>query len=291
MPAARAPDTRPTIGQSSQEVAGEVSLQRGAKLPLDTTVALPDEASLELHFPGGASVRVLGPARVAVPTGEAGLLLNTGTASVDLERGALHPGSGFWLSTPSVRIDLVQGARFAVRAFGDASSEFTVVSGGVVITSAGAELASAPRHAGAGGRILADGRLVGPAAGHIGQPVPKPPLHLQTEEARLAALAERSAAKGAEPSPAKAVLEAACEQVVTSLTRERELQSQHRALLANKDPAAMQLQRELAQQGARTFEARRTLEKRLSHLEADSLGSGTDGLSSPLIARARELLR
>jgi len=61
--------------------------------------------------------------------------------------------------------------------------------------------------------------------------------------------------------------------------------------VAQNDSQAMELQRELARQGAQTFAARRTLGKRLSLLEADSLSQGTSPFSSPLIARARELLR
>jgi hypothetical protein len=306
------PDLRPTIGKHLGEIGGP-PLEAGAKLKQDAAVMLAAGASLDLTFPGGASVRVLGPARVAVPAGPAGLLLGLGTVSVDLELTALHPGSGFWLTTPSARIELVHGARFVARTFQDRSSEITAVSGVLGLTTLDShtkgrasgdnaqELTTTRLAAGNRASIGAEGqsRITPAAAVQPGQ-ARVAVVHLQTEERRLEGLPERRPVarvpegtlrleKGG--ATLQSSVEAALEQVAVGLTRERELQSRHRTLLAQKDAQAMQVQRELAQQGAQTFAARRSLEKRLSLFEADNLAQGKEGLSSPLIARARELLR
>ncbi len=293
-PAIARPDTRPTVVRvaESARVQGTLALASGAKLPLDAAVVVPPGASLDLHFPGGASVRVVGPARVASPAGPTGLLVNEGTVTVDLELSALHPGSGFWLATPRTRIDLVQGARFALRAFADRSAKLVAVSGMLTLTTLNAD-ASAPTRLAAGARatVSPEGSVeVRPIAARADKP--REPLHLQREEARLHGLPERPATRqAAAMGGARPMVEAACEAVVASMTREQELSARHRALVAQNDSRAMEVQRELARQGAHTFAVRRTLGKHLSLLEAESLSQGTSPSSTPLIARARELLR
>ncbi|MFT3921132.1 MAG: hypothetical protein QM778_01225 [Myxococcales bacterium] len=290
VPALKPREVRPTIGAHSGELHSSAALDEGARLAADTLVTLAEKAQLVLQFPGGASVKVLGPARLAVPAGELGLLLRQGTVSVDLEFSALHPESGFWLATPSARLELVHGGRFVVRAFEYGGSALSVVTGPLAVTPAGGE-GQAPKAlaAGAKAQLAADGKSEFSSVAR--RPGAGISLHLQTEEVRLAALPERRGADLSAATRSASAVAAACDAVVTARTEEHTLQARHRALVAQKDPGAMEVQRALAAQGARSFEARRALEKRLSLLEAERLEAGSQGLASPEIARARELLR
>jgi len=283
-------DERPQLGKSSGEIAGQGDLAEGAKLEVDVPLTLGADARLDLRFPGGASVTVSGPAQVAVPAGERGLLVHAGTVSVDLEWAASHPDSGFCLATPAARLELVHGGRFVVRAFADLASQVSVVNGPLALSPVGAEGASA-RPLGAGARVSVrpDGELALSTAPRGPQgPVA---LHLQAEESRLRGLPEPTPAGAPVETHSASAVQAACERVVSAITQERALQARHRALVAKQVPGAMDVQRELAAQAAQTFAARRSLARRLSMLEAESLGRGSAGLTSPEIARARELLR
>jgi hypothetical protein len=257
-------------------------LRRGERLPRETAIRLQDGAQLVLDYPGGAFVRVQGPALVAVaPLGEAALLLREGLVTVDVERAAMHPDSGFWLATPLLRAELVQGARFVLRT-APTATRLTVVSGTLTV--------HAPQGSAWTRTQIAPGQTLTLISGGAPTVDSESPARLEQAEQSLAA-AVWPGAERAVPSAGSEPLETACARLEQDRARERELQARHRSLLAQKDPAAMELQRATAQQGAQSFRDERELRILLSLWEAGALGLPASASGqAPTTSRARALL-
>ncbi len=262
----------------------EPTLHAKERLALDEPVALHAGEVVSLTFDAGASLQVAGQALFAVPTGrEAGTLLNRGTLSLDLERAALHPESGFWLATPALRIELVQGARLALRSFEDGSTRLAVVSGQVSVVSADA--AQEPRKLQAGEVLHAD------ALGALTKAPRLTQLHLETARTALASLPEPRASARASGSALEAALLAACEAMESARAQTRALLREHQALGRGEAEDKRGVQERLAQAGAHAFRDRQALLRWLSMFEAESLHAPAEGTHRALIARARALLR
>ncbi len=256
------------------------------RLVVDRPLSLGSDASASLHYDVGASVRVTGPALVAVAEGrESGLLVHQGTLVVDLERAALHPESGFWVATRALRIELVQGARVALRSLGDGASRLVVVSGRAAVWSVAGPDAPRVLQSGETLHVDAEGRV------SDGERIARP--HLEAVQASLIALPEPATERALAPRIAaqQLALSVACERVETIRAQNQALLSEHQALRKRDDPAAMAVQERLAQQGARAFRDRQALVLSLSFFEAETLHAPLEGTQRELIARARTLLR
>lgn len=277
-PSANLPQVRKVAGVDGPRAALE-------RTQADERWQLPEGALVELHYPGGTSLRVHGPALfVTAPSGEEALLLYEGTVTVDRERTAPRPESGFWFATPSLRGELVQGARLALRALPSGETQLHMVSGR--LTYLAAHHGEATPHTLSAGQVLrvaADGSE-GTRAGAQAT--------LEGAERALRALKGGRApphAPGA-GGPLHDAVVAALELLSSHLAEERALRDAHRTLSAQGDPAAMGAQRSLAEHAGKLVRARRLLRARLAMLQAQVLGHEPAGESAALISRARASL-
>lgn len=245
---------------------------------------------LEATFGCGAGAQVTGPALVAVSArSEQGLLVHHGLVRVELPPGAAKPGPACWLASPALRVELPRAARFALRVHPEGRSQIALVSGrvsyeaGLPDVAAGAESLTLE----AGGLLEADLSPRSPARIKAGP---------STLEAALAQLAgpENARAKPAAvdlSSRLKPLLTAQLSRAAGEIERAAALDKRHRALVAAHDPAVMDLQRQIAEQAAETFRARRSLEAVLARSEAAHLAEGPSLTAYPLLTQAADLLR
>lgn len=256
-------------------------------MPLGEARALGAGCEVSLAFDAGAEVTLLGPAFFGVPEGHRpGFLLREGALSLDLERTALHPGSGFWLTTPVLRVELVQGARVVLRAFPSGETTLAVISGRVLVRPSGQEGAAArPLHAPQRLDVRADGTTL----------VQTTMARAQLEEVLSDFHAQQ--APGGAPAAMEALdlalagLRAACERVEANHGKNQQLLVEHRALVRRDAAAAMAVQASLAKHGQAGLHDREELARRLSFIEARSLGQPLGDATSLQIARAKALLR
>jgi hypothetical protein len=231
----------------------------------DTCKLVRDDLVLKLH----------GPARaLALPHGEVALLLREGMAELDLAAGRATPGSGLWLSTPGVRVELVQGARLVVRVLPAGGTQLRLVSGQARIQPLGR--GEAVRELGAGdGLSVASGgrasaitqrksRMEDALAGMSG--LPRPDGRPRLEE--LIAVTRDTLA-----------------QVEAGRAQLGALARDHDQRVARGGAGAMELQRQIATQSGAQLAAERLLRAQEAALEAWTLDADVrDG------EPARELL-
>jgi hypothetical protein len=208
----------------------------GSELAPDSELSLSPGTTLELTLDDYAAIRVLGPAFVRLlPDGEPALIVREGLVTVDsAPRAARSTSSAFWLATPAVRLDVVQGARFVVRARAARASELAVISGHVELRSHEASVLLV----GAGElRCLGEGMLAPTRAG-------PPLLHLERAELALQARSSCSAKPvslgHAEP------LENALALLGQNRAEEQALLAEHGKLVAAHAPEAQALPAKLA---------------------------------------------
>ena len=123
-----------------------VSAQRGTALPVGTlidqplTVQLAHDDALTLSLDDYVRVQLRGPATAQLlPAGQAALLLRDGLVTVDVSpRGMRSVASVFWLATPTVRLEVADSVRLALRAFAAGPTELEVVSGYLTLLQAAA---------------------------------------------------------------------------------------------------------------------------------------------------------
>lgn len=258
---------------------GAPELQAGELIAANRVLELKTGAALTLDFAQGTRLVLRGPARALVaPRGEQALLLHSGVAEVDLPPSAPTPESGFWLASPSMRLELVRGGKLVVRAFADGASALFVVAGGAQLVAAQAPR-SMPSFVAPGYqlRVAADGNVE----------------RAKVERLTLEAAVARSVAMGgppAKPKRAVAVLDESLtrlvEELVAEVERERSLVAAHRERIGT--PQALPAQAALAAQAGDLARKRTRLRALLSQRAAAHLALQPD---DALERRAQELLR
>ena len=258
---------------------GVEPLAQGERLDANRVLSLKAGGELTLDFARGARVVVRGPAQVVVgPRAEEALLLKTGTLSVDLPPSAPTEGSGFWLATPSARLELVRGGRLVVRAFSDGSSAAFVVSGSAHLAPSVARRPAefvAPGH---GLRVALDGRFE------------RTPLLAPTLEDALSRglkLLERPGSEDSVCTSLDQSLAGLIDQVAAGVATERNLVAAHRQRIGT--PAALSAQAAVAANAADLSHQRARLRSLLSQRAAARL-LPTPGPDDALGLRAEQLL-
>ncbi len=247
--------------------------------------------TLDLDFDCGARAQVSGPALIAVSArADQGLLVRHGLVRVELPPGAAKPGAPCWLATPALRMELPRWARFVLRAHENGRTEIAVASGRLTLATE-----SMPDVVDSGTQAVAAGRLVRAdlTASHA-LSVSSGPETMEAAATLLAGKAPRTA----QPSKPRRLDQTIQERLkglyvrtMSEVARARELDEQHRALVSAGDKRAMAVQRQIAEQAAITFRARRSLAAVLSRIEAAGLTVGEPSAPDPLLERASELVR
>jgi hypothetical protein len=262
-------------GPNGREIASN------AELPADTLLILGPEDACALNHPAGALLKLLGPARVlAAPESAPAVLVQEGILSLDLAPGALSPRSGFWLATPAARLELVQGARLALRVYPGGPSELLVISGVVRVEPAGEGEAARTIAAGHGLSLSASGRA---------ESLEAPGGTLEHAVTWLVARENRAQQGDDARKQLQTRLEAMVERVSAMRAEMRDLARRHEALAAQHEPGLMELQAELARRSGEVLHQQRDLRARAAAFACFWLGE--PGASVPaVLGRARELM-
>jgi hypothetical protein len=254
-------------------------LEQGKALELNRVLVLKPDAALTLDFAQGARVVLRGPAQAVVaPRGEQALLLHSGAAQIDLPPSAPTQASGFWISTPSVRLELVRGGRLAVRAFSDGSSHAFVVSGSAQLAAGPAAQAPVFVAAGSGLRVALDGQV---------ERTQVAALTLEGALERVLRLPARSGKQGSVRTSLDQSLAQLVDQVAADLAQEQRLVAAHRARIGS--PAALSAQADVAVHAANLARERAQLRGLLSR-RAAALLAPVPGPDDALGLRAEKLV-
>ncbi|MDB4988905.1 MAG: hypothetical protein JWN04_4083 [Myxococcaceae bacterium] len=216
-----------------------VALAPDVELSEACTLSLERGASITLSLHDYVRVHIVGPALAQLlPEGEPAVLLREGLVTLDVApRGARAITSAFWLATPTLRLDVPDSVRVAIRAFPDSASELSVVSGYLTVSQPRQPLAVP-----AGSSVcvsLVQAKLV--------------PLHMATLELALASLSKaRSCAPAARTSDdaLERAHHSAAAAVAAAAEREREQLAEHHRQVSVDAGAALQLREQLAHLGA-----------------------------------------
>lgn len=286
---ARAPELRPLVeaprpierivlGPSVKELVGEVAgVAQGARLGADQRLVLPAGSELLLDFPHGARLRLFGPALARVASAQLdGLLCKEGVATLDLAPAAPTPDSGFWLATPSGRIDLVRGGRLALRVFPGGALVAAQVSGSASL-SRGTGLAESRVRA-----LLSAGELV-----RAGSSLVRSAGSGATLDEALSVVRSLSEQGGAEDLDRELAQQR--DVVRAALERERGLVEAHRAAVRATDGGAMAAQAQLASHAALLAGERKRLRTLIDQRAAARLDRAP-GQPDPLADEASALL-
>jgi hypothetical protein len=245
-------------------------------VPTDAGHARSATAYLEVKAGDGCKIvrgsdlvyRLHGPARAEARVHRLpSVLLREGVIEVDLAAGATTPDSGFWVSTPSARVELVQGARVVARAYAAGGTHLYVVSGQARVQPAGATEADVQLGAGQGLSVSSDGRASAVAA------------RLARVEDALAWLAKQRSPAGARGAGLQALVAAAAAtfaQVEAGQERLQAMSRSHEQHAAG-SPEAMALQREIATESGKQLAARRRFDAQEEALRAWTLDPGEAG--------------
>ncbi len=292
----------PILSLHKKEARSAGVIAPGKRAAPAQLAVLEDGDLLNLDFGCGARAQVSGPAIVAVSgRSDQGLLVRQGLLRVELPPGAAKPGAACWLASPALRMELPRAARFALRVHEDGRTQIAVVSGRVTVATG---TLSAEEDSGT--QALEAGRLL--EANLTSATTPRVVTGPSTLEAALSLLAAK--ARAARTVTAKQLsdslenrllpgLKAQIGRAASQLERARTLDQQHRLLVSARDPQAMVVQRQIAEQAAHTFVARRSLDAALSRVEAARLNATevpapapmSASSIEPMLSRASELLR
>ncbi|MDB4974490.1 MAG: hypothetical protein JWN48_2831 [Myxococcaceae bacterium] len=245
-PARLAPSMRIAALQGQVESQGR-ALGEGATLVEATTLTLARGAVITLSLHEFVRLRIVGPAVARLlPEGEPAVLLQQGLVTVDVSpRGIRSTASAFWLATPSLRLDVPDSVRVAVRAFESGATELAVVSGYLTVSQAHEPLAVP-----SGSSVcvtLEHTKLVA-----LGVPT------LELAESRLARA--KSCAAGARARAQREALERAYRSASSAVTqvsaREAEELKEHGRLVGTNPEQALALRAGLAHLGAELLHLR-----------------------------------
>jgi hypothetical protein len=276
------PAKQPAAGPNAKSVVGSIGgVVEGTRLSRGQQFQLAKSDQLTLDFLHGARVMLHGPALARLGTGAVdGLLMAEGTASIDLPPGATTPDSGFWLVAPAGRVDIVRGARLALRTSRDGELLAVMVSGSASFAR-GTDLETSRADS-----LLTPGEWLRVSTAGVQRTKEKG----LTLEAALTKL-ERSRAQSHEPASdtLDAALSALLDQVQAASERERTLLAEHRAVLHTPDASAMALQGELSRHAAALAGLKKRLRTLLDQRSAARLAR-EPGVQDPLADKASALL-
>jgi len=267
---------RSVRGELALSSASAAQLAPGSVLREPSELHLQEGAVLELALDDHAAIRLRGPARLLLlPEGEPALLVREGLVTVDCApRSARATSSALWLATPTGRLDIVQGARFVLRARAERASELAVVSGHVDVRELGAA------------RTLVGGgepRCVGAAS----LARSKRPELAQLERAEQLLSASSACAATRVKVALAGPLTAALSALEASREQERALLAEHQRLLAEHAPQAQAVPRQLAELAAKGLGELETARALRASYEAEQLGRRASDEAESLTARAR----
>lgn len=273
LPAQRAP--RLTLRSVTGEVrANGVPLAAASELAGDSELVLARGAELRFALDDFAELALTGPATARVaPDAEPALLLREGLLRVDCApRAARSTTSALWLATESARLDVVQSARFVLRARAGRAGELSVVSGYVDVRERGDQALTLAR----GARCLgADARPRNGVFSELAQAEQALATRALCAPTRLVSVAEP--------------LRAALSELERSEAHERTLLAEHRQRAAAGDPRASEPPRELAVLASELLTQRARARALQASFEAERLAASLDAEQRALIERARRL--